>query len=169
MQDQEIPGSCCHRVIVSSYWRYCPFCGGPVIKRVRQISQPTYETLRVQSKSRNALAALLDADLVQVRDQFRDLGAELLNQMGELETARRTIDDFELIMMDRPERPLEHTSGPELILMDPDADEEHPVRLAVVHETCGAISIRGQHKEKSCIRPRENPERKHATGRHRYA
>jgi len=40
--------------------------------------------------------------------------------------------------------------------------------LGSVQEACGNLATRGVNIDKPCMRPRENPERTHAKGRHRY-
>lgn len=89
-----------------------------------------------------------------------------LNAMrDEITHNRSTIMDLEALVAiaAKPVVP----RAPDIVLIE-DVAEGFSAALGTVQEACGHIAERGVNLGKPCMRPRENPERKHARGRHRY-
>jgi len=81
--------------------------------------------------------------------------------------AIREAKDLAMVLESTAAAPESGPRAPDIVVLD----EETPGYsggLASVSEACSHLATRGVNKGKPCTRPRENAERTHATGRHRY-
>ena len=98
-------------------------------------------------KENTALTKALDYD----RDTIKELKIEIQNLEAIIDiSARKGIP-----------------RAPDIVLLS-DSMPGISGSLGSVQEACGNLATRGVNVDKPCIRPRENPERTHAKGRHRY-
>jgi len=166
-------GHCCNRIIVSRRWKYCPNCGGPLKRNadsgeMERTMQGTYADLVMRSEARalgtedmmaqiEALETETAKDAVHL-NSLRDEITELWTQNEEL-TA--------LVDLAAREPQKEVPRAPDVVLLS-DSMPGISGSLGSVQEACGNLCQRGVNKDKPCHRFRENPDRTHAKGRHRY-
>lgn len=163
-------GRCCNRVIVSRLVRYCGYCGGPLKrnKATGEMERTTQKTYAEGMKSFDTLMVEMDDARAQV-DHFQNESKIVQDRVEDLDeyvlTLRTQIRDLEALVAIAavPAGP----RAPDIVVVN-DSVPGVSGALASVQEACGHISERGVNIDKPCIRPRENPERKHKTGRHRY-
>lgn len=130
-------------------------------------SEPTYPDLKTDWNLKKDLLGLIDADNVDLRKSMIRMQEKYSLLDHERNAAMAEARDLAMILETAVTAPESGPRAPDIVVVD----EETPGvsgGLATIQEACGHLATRGQNKGKPCMRPRENADRTHATGRHRY-
>lgn len=166
-------GHCCNRLIVSRRWRYCPFCGGPLKKdpETGELARTTQLNYGEAMKRFDDNAIARDDLTARIMELEHEASKDAihLNSLRDEITALWTENEelTALVELAAREPQKEVPRAPEIVLLS-DAMPGISGALGSTQEACGNLATRGVNKDKPCMRARENKERTHAKGRHRY-
>ncbi len=165
-------GHCCNRIIVSRRWRYCPFCGGPLAKNkqtgeLERTTQATYASAMAMAETRAIDREDLRAQIEMLEHKNSALETDADRDLETIRSLEARIHELELLVQLAADGQMAVPRAPDIVVVDEDVPGVTG-GLASVQEACANISTRGVNIDKPCMRPRENPERTHQTGRHRY-
>lgn len=127
--------------------------------------QGTYARLVEMAATRAIEREDLMAELELAEQNLTKVDQDALDMHGELQVANAMIQDLEALVALAAVK--EVPRAPDIFIAPSDG-EGVSGGLASVVEACAHISERGVNRGRPCIRPRENEERTHAKGRHRY-
>jgi len=128
--------------------------------------QGTYARLVEMAETRAIEREDLQAELEQIENALGRSELVVGNQDGLIIQLKADVRDLEALV-ELAATPDQVPRAPDIVLIE-DPAEGFSAALGTVQEACGHLAERGVNQDKPCMRARENPERTHAKGRHRY-
>lgn len=165
---------CCNRIIVSRHWRYCPFCGGPLVRSgehsnavMKRNGEPVYRKVSERLLNKQVRCGLLEEEIREQMLKVNHLKSANGRLRKKLDEAEKDAGDLRSVVDLAMTSPLHGKITPKSAASEPGIVEgvgvdggDLLVQQAV--RECGYTPSRGRNAGVPCSRLADHP------GKHGY-